>query len=250
MMFDSTISKMELDLFRKAAGLEYSIGDLAAEIAFAAGFPAPAASGGRIAPAFEKRIRQEFGEEKAERFLIRITGNELPAGSLETGCDLLLHGAGVTPETEAGACATLLSGAPPSVHRVLEERCGRLDGVQTIFDVMQRERSVALLNPNGSAADKLFRWRLIEYYSMRESGILHRTVKSLMRENVLEGIVCFAGSETPEESVRRFEELAVCAEECWKDFRRVLVLVSGSAEGRFTVHGFRIRGKGKGGPGK
>ena len=239
-MLDSIISARELDLSRKEAGREYSIGDLAAEITFVSGFPAPASSGGRIAPQFAETVQKELQDAKAERFLIYITEN---TGVPEIGsvCDFVLRGAGIVAESHAGACATLLSGASTSVHRVFNENCERLDRVKTICDVMQRERKIALLSLNNSAPDIMFRWRLLDYYSLRTGEIIYQNVKALIREDIMDGIVCFIGKETGEETLTRFAEAAVLADEYWKDHNRVLVHVSCSEQGRFTVHGFLIR---------
>jgi len=242
-MLDSIISARELDLSRKEAGREYSIGDLAAEITFVSGFPAPASSGGRIAPQFAETVQKELNDAKAERFLVYVTENTC-VPEIERVCDCVFRGAGTVSETRAGACASLLSGASTSVHRVFDENCERLDRVKTIFDVMQRERRIALLSLNNSAPDIMFRWRLLDYYSLRTGEIIHQNVKALIREDIMDGIVCFMGKETRKEALTRFPEAAVLADEYWKDHNRVLVHVSGSEQGLFTVHGFRIcRGK-------
>ena len=240
-MLDNVISARELDLTRKEAGKEYSIGDLAGEITFVTGFPTPSASGGRVAPQFAELVRKELNDAKVERFLICITETFCDPGREEALCDLVLRGAGIVSETVAGACATILTGASPSVHRVLEEKCERLDGVENIFDLMQRERKVALLSLNESAPDILFRWRLLGYHSLRNSELIHRNVKGLIREDAVDGIVCFMGRETGEEAQTRFSEAAALADEYWKGHNSLLVHVSGSEQGLFTVHGFRIR---------
>ena len=239
-MLDPIISARELNLSRQEADRDYSIGDLAAEITSVTGFPAPASSGGRIAPQFAETVQKELQDAKAERFLIYITENNC-GPEIEGVCDFVLRGAGIVAETHAGACASLLSGASPSVHRVFDDNCERLDRVKTIFDVMQRDRKIALLSLNNSAPDLLFRWRLLDYYSLRTGGIIYQNVKALIREDIMDGIVCFMGKETREEALTRFPEAAALADEYWKDRNRVLVHVSSSEQGLFTVHGFQVR---------
>lgn len=239
-MLDAAISARELDLSRQEAGKDYSIGDLAAEITFVTGFSAPASSGGKIAPQFAETVQKELQDAKAGRFLIYITENTC-VPEIERVCDFVLRGAGIVSETHAGACAALLSGASTSVHRVFDENCERLDRVKTIFDVMQQDRKIALLSLNNSAPDIMFRWRLLDYYSLRTGELIYQNVKALIKEDIMDGIVCFMGKETLEEALTRFPEAAALADEYWKDRNRVLVHVSSSEQGLFTVHGFQVR---------
>lgn len=255
--------------FRKKYDRDYSIGDLTPTLCEAFNIVEPAACGAvAVAPVVDQ-IARTMGEgavEKAVLFCCDAMGEHQREHfqevfeRIEKVAPFRIPSVAVMPSCTPVCYGTIFTGAAPCVHGIQKYEKPVLE-VETVFDVFAKAgKNVAIISINKCSIDMIFRNRAVDYYSLRSDQKSFECALEQIKKNCYDLIViymsdydtfqhksgCFSKECTEQAYIAadRFEELASCMDQYYKDKNRMLVFVPDHGghliDENTGVHGFDV----------